>query len=58
MPAYTFPPDRTDLAVLRIVCRHGFTHDLADLFLRDLERVTADLNAGDGARTGAAGFHH
>ncbi len=36
VPAYTFPADRTDLAVLRIVCRNGFSRDLADLFLHDL----------------------
>ncbi|MCW2639964.1 MAG: hypothetical protein JWP76_2270 [Dactylosporangium sp.] len=36
VPAYTFPDNRTDLAVLRIVVRNGFTHDLADQFLRDL----------------------
>ena len=29
VPAYTFPDDRTDLAVLRVVCRNGFSHDLA-----------------------------
>ena len=31
VPAYTFPADREDLAVLRVVVRNGFTHDLADL---------------------------
>ena len=36
VPAYTFPDNRTDLAVLRVVCRNGFSQDLADLFLRDL----------------------
>ncbi|MBV9139803.1 MAG: glutamate decarboxylase [Pseudonocardiales bacterium] len=36
VPAYTFPDHRTDLAVLRIVVRNGFTHDLADLLLADL----------------------
>jgi glutamate decarboxylase len=36
VPAYTFPEHRTDLAVLRIVVRNGFTHDLADLLLADL----------------------
>ena len=36
VPAYTFPADRTDLAVLRIVVRNGFSHDLADLFFHDL----------------------
>jgi glutamate decarboxylase len=43
VPAYTFPENRTDLAVLRIVVRNGFTHDLADLFLADLRRVVTEL---------------
>ena len=34
--AYTFPENRQDLAVLRIVVRNGFGHDLADLLLNDL----------------------
>jgi glutamate decarboxylase len=38
VPAYTFPEHRTDLAALRVVVRRGFTHDLADLLLHDLER--------------------
>jgi glutamate decarboxylase len=38
VPAYTFPENRTDLAVLRVVVRRGFTHDLADLLLADVER--------------------
>jgi glutamate decarboxylase len=36
VPAYTFPADLTDTAVLRVVIRNGFTKDLADLFLSDL----------------------
>jgi glutamate decarboxylase len=60
VPAYTFPADRQDLAVLRVVCRNGFSHDLADLFLHDLSGVLATL---DGAASGArpdrrSGFHH
>ena len=43
VPAYTFPENRTDLAVLRIVIRNGFGHDLADLFLDDLRRVLPRL---------------
>ncbi|MER6979463.1 glutamate decarboxylase [Streptomyces carpinensis] len=43
VPAYTFPKDRTDLAVLRIVVRNGFSHDLADLLLEDLRRVLTRL---------------
>jgi glutamate decarboxylase len=37
VPAYTFPENLTDLAVLRIVIRNGFTRDLCDLFLKDLD---------------------
>ena len=45
VPAYTFPADREDLAVLRVVCRNGFTHDLADIFLADLRSAVTDLSA-------------
>jgi glutamate decarboxylase len=36
VPAYTFPANLTDMAVLRIVVRNGFSMDLAGLFLDDL----------------------
>src|SRR5215467_1575239 len=36
VPAYTFPENLTDMAVLRIVVRNGFSMDLAGLFLDDL----------------------
>jgi glutamate decarboxylase len=45
VPAYTFPADREDLAVLRIVVRNGFSHDLAGLFLADLERLLPELES-------------
>ena len=60
VPAYTFPADRTDLAVLRVVVRHGFSRDLADLFLQDLRTVVSTLMA-DTAKAGSSGpsgFHH
>jgi len=38
VPAYTFPENRTDLAALRVVVRRGFTHDMADMLVHDLER--------------------
>ena len=37
------PGHREDLAVLRIVVRNGFSHDLAGLFLADLERLLPEL---------------
>jgi glutamate decarboxylase len=60
VPAYTFPAERTDLAVLRVVCRNGFSRDLADLFMRDLTAVTKTLQT-DVAKVGSSGppsFHH
>jgi glutamate decarboxylase len=61
VPAYTFPKNRTDLAVLRVVVRRGFSHDMADLLVGDLERQLPRLRSQsaplhDGL--GATGFHH
>ena len=36
VPAYTFPADMTDTAVMRIVIRNGFSMDLANLLLSDM----------------------
>ena len=60
VPAYTFPQDRTDLAVLRVVCRHGFSRDLADLFLRDLRQVvdTLQKDVAKAGNSGPTSFHH
>ena len=61
VPAYTFPESRTDLAALRVVVKRGFSHDMADMLVADLERQlprlqrqSAPLHEGDGA----TGFHH
>lgn len=35
VPAYTLPPNREDLAIQRILVRHGFSRDLASLLLDD-----------------------
>ncbi|MEU5417901.1 glutamate decarboxylase [Streptomyces sp. NPDC020667] len=61
VPAYTFPENRTDLAVLRIVVRNGFSHDLADLLLEDLNRVLPRLrkqSAPHRDSDDAGGFAH
>jgi glutamate decarboxylase len=61
VPAYTFPENRTDLAVLRIVCRNGFTHDLADLLVEDLARLLPELEKQDAPRHSpeiSTAFHH
>jgi glutamate decarboxylase len=60
VPAYTFPADLTDVAVLRIVVRNGFSRDMADALLSDLREVVhhlgrlhADLPAPE-----TESFHH
>jgi glutamate decarboxylase len=60
VPAYTFPENRQDLAVLRIVCRNGFSHDLAEVFLGDLKSALAELEARDTGSpiSGPSGFKH
>ncbi len=45
VPAYTFPANMQDTAVIRIVVRNGFSMDLAGLLLDDL-RVQAQALAG------------
>jgi glutamate decarboxylase len=37
VPAYTFPENLTDMAVMRIVIRNGFSMDLANLLLNDFK---------------------
>ena len=60
VPAYTFPANRTDLAVLRVVVRQDFSHDVAELLLQDLERQLPRLQsqAAPVHAPDAAGFHH
>jgi glutamate decarboxylase len=54
VPAYTFPENRTDLAVLRVVVRRGFTHDMADLLLADVQRQLGRLEQQEGPTHDAA----
>jgi glutamate decarboxylase len=45
VPAYTFPADLQDTAVLRVVVRNGFGMNLAEAFLADLRRHSRALAA-------------
>ena len=47
VPAYTYPPDREDLSVLRIVVRACMSHDMADSLLADLRERTAFFQSLD-----------
>jgi glutamate decarboxylase len=43
VPAYSFPENLQDTAVLRVVVRNGMSRDLADLLVGDLRREIAQL---------------
>ena len=45
VPAYTFPENRQDLSVLRVVVRAGMSTDMADAFLATLRQQTASLES-------------
>ncbi|MGW2377980.1 MULTISPECIES: glutamate decarboxylase [Kitasatospora] len=63
VPAYTFPANREDLSVIRVVCRNAFSRDLADLLLADLHRLLPELRRQpvplkELGVPASAGFHH
>jgi glutamate decarboxylase len=63
VPAYTFPENRQDLSVLRIVVRAGMTHEMADLLLEHLHDETKFLESLDRPMPGTdperrQAFHH
>ncbi|ANW19670.1 glutamate decarboxylase [Streptomyces clavuligerus] len=62
VPAYTFPKNREDLSVLRVVCRNGFSADLAALLMEDLHRLLPELRRQPSPLTTdtekATSFHH
>jgi glutamate decarboxylase len=41
--AYPLPADRQDEVIQRVLVRHGFSHDMSDLFLLDLRRSVEHL---------------
>lgn len=62
VPAYTFPANRQDLSVLRVVCRNGFSSDLAELLVEDLKTLLPELRDQKHPlshdRTVPTSFHH
>ena len=61
VPAYRMPPALQDVAVLRIVVRNDFSHDLGSMLLDDLRWAVKRLapGAGGGDRPQRrGGFHH
>ncbi|TPG53421.1 glutamate decarboxylase [Roseomonas nepalensis] len=41
--AYTMPPNIADVVVMRVLIRHGFSRDMADLLLEDVRRSIRHL---------------
>lgn len=62
VPAYTLPKNCEDLAIQRILVRHDFSRDLADLLLADYRRAMAHLDkhplSTSMSADEASGFHH
>ena len=56
VPAYTFPADLEDVAVLRVVVRNGFGHELAAKLVDHLRETVTALTAGRAPE--AQAFHH
>jgi glutamate decarboxylase len=63
IPAYTMPADCEDMAVLRFVVRAGFSRDMADQLLVDIQRAVAWFESLPGPMPEPPGavdqaFHH
>jgi glutamate decarboxylase len=62
VPAYTLPKNREDLAIQRILVRHDFSRDLADLLLGDCRRALQHLHShamkNPLTAAEASGFNH
>ncbi len=59
VPAYTMPDNATDIAVLRIVVREGFTLDLADSLINHLQEACDDLQSNPPMKSATnKGFAH
>ena len=60
VPAYTMPEHAEDVAVLRIVVREGFSADMADMLLEDIEKTVKHFEslAGHAPKAQAPVFAH
>jgi glutamate decarboxylase len=60
VPTYRMPANREEVVVQRAVVRNGFTRDLAEMLLSDIERHLAwfDSQPGFKASGTGSGFHH
>ena len=45
VPAYTMPANIENIVVMRVVCKQGFSRDMADQLLADIDFAVNELNA-------------
>ena len=43
VPAYTLPSNLEDMVVMRVVCRNGFTRDMANMLVNDIKSAVAEF---------------
>jgi glutamate decarboxylase len=62
VPAYTLPPKCEHQAVQRIIVRHGFSRDLADLLLQNMKQAIGHFERHPVRKSltpeEASGFNH
>ncbi|MFI1914328.1 glutamate decarboxylase [Nocardia sp. NPDC020380] len=60
--AYPLPNDRQHETIMRVLVRHGFSHDMADLLLADMKRALESLDkhppSSSLSREESGGFTH
>ncbi|NDV59649.1 glutamate decarboxylase [Bacteroides sp. 519] len=60
--SYSLPANCQDMVIQRVLIRHGFSRDMADLFLEDLKRSIAFFHKNPvthgSSQEDAGGFHH
>ena len=44
VPAYTLPENLQNVVVMRVLCKQGFSRDMADMLLSDITRYVDELN--------------
>lgn len=58
VPAYTLPRNAEDISVLRVVVKENFSHDMADIFTKDLANAIERLERDRPQRRGAVATGH
>jgi len=44
IPAYTLPSECSDISILRIVCKEGFSYDLSTILINDIKSIISSEN--------------